>query len=158
MRTLIRTNFCSTTLQSFECSCLGLKGRKKRPKKLKYFSILSIFSKVEVQKLNVYACLKRLIKPDTKKITSDLLWWEVLPGHLIKNDHFWLVKSFFKNWHSTFKRAYLPELNFWHVVDFKLWLELKLNILKICEFLEKSLKNSQNVKNQKLVFGKFEAK
>jgi hypothetical protein len=40
---------------------------KKEPKKSKFFRILEIFSKVEVQSLNVCACLTRLIKPDKKK-------------------------------------------------------------------------------------------
>jgi hypothetical protein len=40
---------------------------EKRPKKLKFFSILEILSKVQIQKLNVYACLTRIIKPDKKK-------------------------------------------------------------------------------------------
>jgi hypothetical protein len=44
---------------------------KKRPKKSKFFSILEISSKVEVQKLNVCACLTRLTKPDKKKITLE---------------------------------------------------------------------------------------
>jgi hypothetical protein len=39
---------------------------EKRPKKSKFFSILEISSKVEVQKLNVCASLTRLIKPDKK--------------------------------------------------------------------------------------------
>jgi hypothetical protein len=39
----------------------------KKAKKLKKISILEIFSKVEVQKLNVCACLTRRIKPDKKK-------------------------------------------------------------------------------------------
>jgi hypothetical protein len=50
---------------------------QKRSKKSKFFSILEIFSKVEVKKSNVCACLMRLIKPDKKKITLDILWWEV---------------------------------------------------------------------------------
>jgi hypothetical protein len=43
---------------------------EKRPKKSKFFSILVIFSKVEVQKLNVCACLTCLRKPD-KKTSND---------------------------------------------------------------------------------------
>jgi hypothetical protein len=49
---------------------------EKMPKQSKFFCVLEIFSKVEVQKLNVCACLTRLIKPDKKK-TLDILWWEV---------------------------------------------------------------------------------
>jgi hypothetical protein len=52
MRTLIRNNFCSTIKSIF-------------------FSILKIFSIVEIQKLNVCACLTRLIKPDKKTIFFD---------------------------------------------------------------------------------------
>jgi hypothetical protein len=44
---------------------------EKRPEKSTFFSISEIFSKVEVEKLNVCACLIRLIKPDNKK--SDAL-------------------------------------------------------------------------------------
>jgi hypothetical protein len=44
---------------------------KKWPTNFKKFSILEIFSKVEVQKLNICACLSRLIKLDEKKITLD---------------------------------------------------------------------------------------
>jgi hypothetical protein len=46
---------------------------KKRPKKSIFFSILEISSKFEVQKLNVCACLTRLIKPDKKIITYNTL-------------------------------------------------------------------------------------
>jgi hypothetical protein len=46
---------------------------EKRPKKAKIFSILEISSKVEVQMLNVFACLTRPIKPDKRKITLDIL-------------------------------------------------------------------------------------
>jgi hypothetical protein len=49
----------------------------KRPKKSKIFSVGEFFSKVEVQKLNVCGYLTRLIKHDKKKITWDMLWWEV---------------------------------------------------------------------------------
>jgi hypothetical protein len=45
--------------------------RSKKAEKSKFFSILEIFSKVEVQKFNVCAFLTRLIKPDKKK--SDAL-------------------------------------------------------------------------------------
>jgi hypothetical protein len=38
-----------------------------------------------------------LKKPDKKKITLNMLWREVLPGHSIKNDPFWLKNSSFKN-------------------------------------------------------------
>jgi hypothetical protein len=50
---------------------------EKRPKKSKIFTILDFFSKVEVHKLNICACLMRLIMPDEKKIFLDMLWWEV---------------------------------------------------------------------------------
>jgi hypothetical protein len=40
---------------------------KKMVKKLKKISIFEIFSKVEVQNLNICACLLRLIKLDEKK-------------------------------------------------------------------------------------------
>jgi hypothetical protein len=40
---------------------------KKRPKVSKFFNILEIFSRVEVQKFNVCVCLTRLIKPDKEK-------------------------------------------------------------------------------------------
>jgi hypothetical protein len=40
---------------------------KKLPIKLIFFGILEIFSKVEIQKLNVCACLTFLIKPNNKK-------------------------------------------------------------------------------------------
>jgi hypothetical protein len=40
-------NFCSTILQNFECLASKV---EKRPKLLKNFSILEIFSKVEVQR------------------------------------------------------------------------------------------------------------
>jgi hypothetical protein len=46
---------------------------EKRPIKSKFFSILKIFPKVEIQKLNVCACLTRLVKPVKKKITLDIL-------------------------------------------------------------------------------------
>jgi hypothetical protein len=46
-------------------------GRKK-VKKVEIFQFFGDFFKVEVQKLNVWACLTRLIKPDTKK-TLDIL-------------------------------------------------------------------------------------
>jgi hypothetical protein len=42
---------------------------KKGKKSKKKISILEIISKVKVQKLNVYAFLTRLIKPNKKKIT-----------------------------------------------------------------------------------------
>jgi hypothetical protein len=60
-------NFYSTTFQNFECGWprLGLEDRK-MAKKLKKISILEIFSKVEVKKLNICACLSRLIKFDEK--------------------------------------------------------------------------------------------
>jgi hypothetical protein len=41
---------------------------KKRAKTISYISILEIFSKVEIQKLNVYACLTRLVKFIKKKL------------------------------------------------------------------------------------------
>jgi hypothetical protein len=44
----------------------GLKGRKKA-KKVEIFNTLEIFSKFEVQKLNVCACLTRLQKLDKRK-------------------------------------------------------------------------------------------
>jgi hypothetical protein len=49
---------------------------KKWPKNSKRISIWDIISKVEAQKLNIYACLLRLIKLDEKKITLDILCWE----------------------------------------------------------------------------------
>jgi hypothetical protein len=71
MRTLIRNNFCSTTLLNFECRWprLGYKGRKKA-KKVEIFQYFGDFSKFEVQKLNICACLTRL-----KYL--NILWWEV---------------------------------------------------------------------------------
>jgi hypothetical protein len=76
----------STTFQNFECGWprLGLEDRKNGKK----ISILEIFSKVEVQKFNICACLSRQIKFDEKKITLDILCCEFLPGHLIEIDHF----------------------------------------------------------------------
>jgi hypothetical protein len=49
---------------------------EKMAKKLKKISILEIFSKVEVQKINICACLLRLIKLDEKTITLIILWWK----------------------------------------------------------------------------------
>jgi hypothetical protein len=46
-------------------------------KKDEIFQYFRIFSKLEVQKSNIYACLTRLIKLGKKKIISDILWWEV---------------------------------------------------------------------------------
>jgi hypothetical protein len=113
VQTLIRNNFYPTTFQNFECEWprLGLKDRKNGQKLKFFFRILEIFSKVEVQKLNICACLSHLIKFDEKKITLDILCWEFWLGHLIEIDHFWIKKSFFKNRHSTFKWPYLIFLN-----------------------------------------------
>jgi hypothetical protein len=61
---------------------------KKWPKNSKMSVFLRFFSKVEVQKLNICACLSCLSKLDEKKFTLDLLCWEFLPGHLINIDHF----------------------------------------------------------------------
>jgi hypothetical protein len=41
--------------------------RWKKGQKVEIFRVVDIFSKVEVQKLNVSACLSRLIKRDKKK-------------------------------------------------------------------------------------------
>jgi hypothetical protein len=54
-------------------------------KKIQYFGD---FSKVKLQKLDICACLSRLIKLDEKKITLDILCWYFRPGNLIKIDHF----------------------------------------------------------------------
>jgi hypothetical protein len=70
LRTLIRNNFYSTTFQNFECGwpCLGLIDRKNGQKTQKKSVFWKKNSKVEVQKLNICACLSRLIKLDEKKI------------------------------------------------------------------------------------------
>jgi hypothetical protein len=50
--------------------------RPQRPKKRSKIQIFHYFGdilKVVVKKLNVCACLTRLIKPDKKKITLDIL-------------------------------------------------------------------------------------
>jgi hypothetical protein len=46
---------------------------EKKAKQVKKISNLVSFSKVEIQKLNVCACLTRLIKTDTKKIFLNIL-------------------------------------------------------------------------------------
>jgi hypothetical protein len=46
---------------------------EKKAKKGEIFQYFGDFSKVEVQKFNVCACLTRLIKPNKKKITLDIL-------------------------------------------------------------------------------------
>jgi hypothetical protein len=51
----------------------GRASASKIEKMAKKISILEIFSKVEVQKLNICACLLRPIKFDEKKITLDIL-------------------------------------------------------------------------------------
>jgi hypothetical protein len=84
---------------------------EKIAKKLKKICILEIFSKVEVQMMNICACLSRLIEFDEKKKTLTVLCWEFWARTLIKIDHFWLKKKFYKNRHSTLKRPYLIFLN-----------------------------------------------
>jgi hypothetical protein len=56
-------------------------------KKQKKNSIFEIFSKFEVQKMNMCACLSRLTMFDEKIIILGILCWKFLPGHLIKIDH-----------------------------------------------------------------------
>jgi hypothetical protein len=71
---------------------------EKMAKKLKKISVFEKNSKAEVEKLNICACLSRLIKLDENKITWNILCWEFLSGHFTRTK-----KSFFKNRHSTFK-------------------------------------------------------
>jgi hypothetical protein len=67
LRTLITNNFCSTTFQILSADVRASAQKvEKRPEKLKFFSILEIYSKIEVQKFNVCASFTRLTKPALK--------------------------------------------------------------------------------------------
>jgi hypothetical protein len=57
----------------------------KKAEKVQISQYFEDFSKVEDQKLNVCACLKRFMKPYAKKITLDTLWREIC---CIKNVRF----------------------------------------------------------------------
>jgi hypothetical protein len=49
---------------------------EKKAKKVEIFHYFGFFSKVEVQKMNIFACLARSKKQKNKK-KIDTLWWEV---------------------------------------------------------------------------------
>jgi hypothetical protein len=58
MRTLIKTTFVLKVFKFLNADGRASASKvEKRQKKSKFFSILEIFSKIEVQKLNVCACL-----------------------------------------------------------------------------------------------------